>query len=228
LRTFGRRGARPLSARQQSLVENLLPRLAVPVGGEGALAPCSLFDGAREVWLEIGFGGAEHLVEQAARHGDVGFIGCEPFMDGLAKALGGIEDRGLSNIRLHGDDAREVVCTLAQGSLARVFILFPDPWPKARHHKRRLVQPGFVRALARVLAPGARVRFATDVRSYADHALCVFLEDGRFSWTARRAGDWRSAPGDHVTTRYETKRLGDIEPVWFDFTYAPARAAAGS
>ncbi|MEL6567412.1 MAG: tRNA (guanosine(46)-N7)-methyltransferase TrmB [Pseudomonadota bacterium] len=219
LRTFGRRAGRPLSAKQQNLIENLLPTLAVPMSEPGALDPRTLFSGVEEVWFEIGFGGGEHLIAQAAKHPDVGFIGCEPFVDGMAKSLTGIEAEGLANVRLHMDDARDVLGRLSPGCLSRVFILFPDPWPKRRQQKRRLLQPAFLKALSRVLSGGARIRFATDVRSYADDALCVFLEDGRFEWAAAQASDWRDAPEDHILTRYEAKRLGDIDPVWFDFVF---------
>lgn len=217
LATFARRGGRKLSARQARLVAARLPDLAVPDAAAGALDPRGLFArDVKEVWLEIGFGGGEHLLAQAARHPEIGLIGAEPFIDGVAKVLAGIEDKGLANLRLHPGDARDVMDTLAPQSLARVFILFPDPWPKTRHHKRRLIQLGFIDDLARLLAPGGRVRFATDVRSYADEALARFLAHGGFDWTAERADDWRTPPADHVTTRYEAKRLGDIAPVWFD------------
>jgi len=214
IRTFGRVGGRALSARQQALVDGLLPQLQVP---EGVHDPLSLFPGLKEVWLEIGFGGGEHLAEQARRHPDVGFIGCEPFIEGMAKALTQVDAGGLTNVRLRMDDARPLVEGLAPGSLARVFILFPDPWPKKRQQKRRLIQPDFLASLHRACRPGARVRFATDVMSYADEALLRFLQHGGFRWTAQRADDWRKAPADHVTTRYETKKLGDCAPVWFDF-----------
>ena len=218
LSTFARRGGRKLSDRQKQLVDTVLPGVAVPPGEAGMCHPADLFaDPVREVWLEIGFGGGEHLLAQAGRHGDIGHIGCEPFIDGVAKVLTGIEEVGLTNLRLYHGDARDVMDQLAPGTIARVFILFPDPWPKTRHHKRRLIQPDFLSDLARILRPGGRVRFATDVRSYADEALVRFLAHGSFEWIAETADDWRLAPADHVTTRYETKQLGDIAPVWFDF-----------
>ncbi len=220
--TFARRGGRKLSNRQAGLIEHLLPEIAVPDAGPATLDPATLFgESAVEVWLEIGFGGAEHLVEQARRNRDVGIIGCEPFMDGVAKALTVIDEQGLGNLRLHMDDARDVIDRLEPACLSRVFILFPDPWPKKRQQKRRLVQPEFLAELARSLRPQAQVRFATDVRSYADDALCAFLEDGRYHWQAAKADDWRTPPADHVRTRYESKRLGDIAPAWFDFLYSP-------
>ncbi|MEZ5997779.1 MAG: tRNA (guanosine(46)-N7)-methyltransferase TrmB [Hyphomonas sp.] len=214
IRTFGRVGGRSLSARQQALVEDLLPRLTVP---EGLSDPGNLFPDASEIWLEIGFGGGEHLVEQARRHPDVGVIGCEPFIEGMAKALTGIEAHGLANVRLLMDDARPLVAGLKPGCLDRVFILFPDPWPKKRQQKRRLIQPDFLASLHAACRKGARVRFATDVAGYADEALAHFLAHGGFAWQVEKADDWRVAPPDHVTTRYETKKLGDCAPVWFDF-----------
>ncbi len=221
MRTFGRIGGRALSPRQQNLVDTLLPSLSVPDAKAGALPPRSLFGfDPDEVWLEIGFGGGEHLTGQAARHSNIGLIGCEPFIEGMAKALGQIEDHGLSNVRLHMDDARPVIARLAEHSIDRVFILFPDPWPKKRQQKRRLIQPDFLDGVARILKPCGRLRFATDVKSYADEALGHFLAHPEFDWTATRADDWRTPPSDHITTRYETKQLGDCAPVWFEFQRA--------
>ena len=144
-------------------------------------------------------------------------IGAEPFLNGVASALRHIDERGLTNVRLHQGDAREVLQQLPDASLTRIFILFPDPWPKARHHKRRLVQPDTVAEFARVLRPGGSLRFATDVADYANRALETFLGSPHLRWTAERADDWRVPPADHVTTRYETKRLGDCAPVFLDF-----------
>lgn len=189
----------------------------------GGLDPAGLFEGAGEIWLEIGFGGGEHLVEQVQRLPGVGVIGCEPFVEGVAKALTGVEAAGIdARVRLHMGDAREVIDALAEASLARVFILFPDPWPKRRHWKRRIVQQDFLDALARVVRPGGRVRFATDVMSYADEALWRFVSHAAFEWSAWEARDWREPPGDHVRTRYEAKGLGDCAPVFLDFVRRPA------
>ena len=207
LRSFGRIKARPIKPRQAALLDTLLPKIA--------------FDPAEpligEAWLEIGFGGGEHLAEQAVRHPQVRLIGAEPFLNGVASALRHLDERGLTNVRLHQGDAREVLQQLPDASLTRIFILFPDPWPKARHHKRRLVQPDTVAEFARVLRPGGRLRFATDWADYANRALETFLASPRFRWTAERADDWRAPPPDHVTTRYEAKRLGDCAPVFLDF-----------
>ena len=218
LRSFGRLKARAIKARQAALVETLLPRLALDLSGPVELQP--LMPGAREVWLEIGFGGGEHLAEQAARHPEHLILGAEPFLNGAASALRHLDEGSLSNVRLHVGDARNLLAVLPDGGLARIFILFPDPWPKARHHKRRLIQPELVGELVRVLAPGGRLRFATDWADYADRALERLRGDGRLRWTAMRADDWRYAPADHVSTRYQAKALGDIAPVYLDFVRA--------
>ena len=214
LRSFGRIRGRPLKPRQADLVATLMPRLAIPAG---PVDPALLAPGAQEAWLEIGFGGGEHLAGQAARRPDVLVLGAEPFVNGLGSALRHIEEAGLSNIRLYAGDARDLMAALPDGSLTRVFLLFPDPWPKARHHKRRLVQSPFAAEIARVLRQGGRLRFATDWADYADQCLRVFDQVKEMSWTAQAAKDWRDPPEDHLTTRYELKRLGDCAPIFLEF-----------
>lgn len=218
IRSFGRKGGRPLSGRQQSLVDNLLPRLRLPGDSAALETPLELFDArVSQLWLEIGFGGGEHVSSQAKANPDAGIMASEVFIEGIAKCLSDIDDMKLSNVRLWDEDARELVDLLPDACLDRVFILFPDPWPKKRHQKRRIIQPDFLRELTRVMKPGARLRFATDVRSYADEALTIFLAEPRIEWLARTADDWRTPPSDHFRTRYETKNLGDIEPVFYEF-----------
>jgi tRNA (guanine-N7-)-methyltransferase len=214
IRTFGRIKARTIKARQADLIETLLPRIAVP---EADFDPRALMPGAAEVWLEIGFGGGEHLAGRAAARPDVLCLGAEPFLNGVASALRHIEERGLDNVRLHAGDARDLMARLPKASLGALFVLFPDPWPKTRHHKRRLVGPEFIAGAARVLKPGGRLLFATDWEDYANWALIRFLASPDFLWAARTADDWRRAPPDHVTTRYEAKRLGDCAPLWLAF-----------
>lgn len=216
LRTFGRIKARPIKPRQAALLDTLLPRLRLDPAA-GPIDPAALKPGAAEVWLEVGFGGGEHLAAQAARRPDVLMLGAEPFLNGAASALRHIEAAGLANVRLQVGDARDLVAALPAACLDRAFILFPDPWPKARHHKRRLIQAGFVDELARVLKCGGRLRFATDWADYADWALERLIAWPSFRWTAERADDWRNPPADHVATRYEQKRLGDIAPVFLEF-----------
>ena len=214
LRSYGRLKSRPIKPRQAALMETRLPELRVPAG---PLDPAAIMPGARETWLEIGFGGGEHMAAQAARHPDVLILGAEPFTNGVASAVRHIDEQGLSNVRVHDGDVREMIARLPDTSIARVFILFPDPWPKARHHKRRLVQDDTTAELARVLKPGGRLRFASDWADYVDWALERFTASPSFRWTATRADDWRVPPADHVTTRYEEKRLGDCAPAFLDF-----------
>jgi tRNA (guanine-N7-)-methyltransferase len=169
------------------------------------------------LWLEIGFGGGEHLAAQAQRHPDVEIIGCEPFLNGVGSLLRHIEEQDLKNVSVLGDDARPLLDRLPDACLGRVYLLFPDPWPKARHHKRRFIQPETVAAFARVLKPGGRWRFATDWADYADWGLRHAQANPHFEWRAESPADWTRPPADHVTTRYETKGLGDCKPVFLDF-----------
>ena len=214
LRSYGRIKSRPIKPRQAALVETLLPQIRAP---QAPFDPADLMPGAEEVWLEIGFGGGEHMASQAARAPNVLIIGCEPFLNGVASAVRHVDEQGLKNVRIKDGDARELIGHLPDACLNRVFILFPAPWPKARHHKRRIVQPEVLADLARVMKPGGKLRFATDVAGYADWALERVLASPDFKWAAERADDWRVPPADHITTRYEEKRLGDCEPVFFDF-----------
>ena len=195
-------------------METLLPRLRCP---QAPFDPRALQPDAAETWLEIGFGGGEHMAAQAARRPDVLILGAEPFHNGVASALRHIDEQGLANVRIEHGDARALMARLPDASLARIFVLFPDPWPKARHHKRRLVQPETTAEFARLLRPGGALRFASDWADYVDWALERILASRAFAWPAERADDWRLPPTDHVTTRYEEKRLGDCAPVFLDF-----------
>lgn len=159
------------------------------------------------VWLEIGFGGGEHLVWQAQHHPDVGIIGCEPFEEGVVKVLTLIEAHAIANIQVHPDDVRPLLRWLPEGSLDRAFVLFPDPWPKARHRKRRLVSTPLLDQLARVMKPGAELRLATDIGDYARTMLVALTRHASFRWTATGPSDWRTRPVDWPPTRYETKAL---------------------
>lgn len=214
LRSYGRLKSRPIKPRQAALMDTLLPRLRVPAA---PFDPRTLKPDAAEVWLEIGFGGGEHMAAQAGRRPDVLSIGAEPFLNGVASAVRHVDEQGLANVRIHDSDARALLERLPDACLDRVFILFPDPWPKARHNKRRLVQPEVIEELARVLKAGGRLRFASDWADYVDWTLERFLDSPHFTWPAERADDWRTPPADHITTRYEEKRLGDCAPVFLDF-----------
>ena len=219
LRSFGRIKARTLKPRQQGLIETLLPHLALDVAEP--LEPRLLFPQAEQVVLEIGFGGGEHLAAQAAAHPGWGFMGVEPFLNGMGSCLRHVEEGNLQNVRLHLGDARDVVRQLPAGSVDLVYILFPDPWPKTKHHKRRLIQPEVVGELARIVKPSGEVRFATDWANYAAWTLEIFSRDHRFVWTAEEAADWRGPWEGHVTTRYEAKGLGDCKPVFLRFRRFP-------
>ncbi|HEY2179309.1 MAG TPA: tRNA (guanosine(46)-N7)-methyltransferase TrmB [Caulobacteraceae bacterium] len=218
IRTYGRTKSRTLKPAQATLLDDLLPRLAVPTS---PFDPRQLFPAVREVWIEIGFGGGEHLAAQAAAHPDVLVLGAEPFLNGVASALRHIDAGDLANVRLRLGDGRELLALLPEGSVDRLFILFPDPWPKARHHKRRLINAAFAAEASRVMAPGARLRFATDWADYAHEALAALTACPALAWTAERADDWRRGPADHFVTRYETKRLGDCAPIWLEFERRP-------
>jgi len=203
---FGRRKGHPLRPRQAELFGSLLPRLSAdltkpPPNDLAALFPQPVED----VRLEIGFGGAEHLIGQAQAHPRTGFIGCEPFVNGMAKAIVAIDERGLTNIRLHHGDAVELLAWLPPHSLARVDLLYPDPWPKRRHWKRRFVSDANVAALARVVRQGGEFRFATDWANYAEWTLLRLLRSRGFTWVAECADDWRKPWEGFSGTRYEAK-----------------------
>ena len=202
---FGRRKGHPLRPQQAALFKTLLPRLALDLTGPPP-APASLFpEPVDDVRLEIGFGGGEHLMTEARMHPRTGFIGAEPFVNGMAKALAAIAAGHLPNIRLHHGDATELVAWLPPASLARVDLIYPDPWPKRRHWKRRFVQDQSVAAIARILRPGGEFRFASDIPDYAAWTLNHLVRSRDFAWTAERADDWRQAWPGFSGTRYEAK-----------------------
>ncbi len=202
---FGRRKGHALKSRQAALFETLLPRLALDLGRPPPSDLRTLFGGADAVCLESGFGGGEHLVAEAECSPQTGFIGIEPFVNGMAKALAAIDDRGLTNIRLHHGDATDVLGWLPAASLARFDLLYPDPWQKRRHWKRRFVQPESLAAIARLLQPGGVFRFVTDWPDYAAWTLRLLAESPDFTWTAERADDWRKPWPGYTSTRYEAK-----------------------
>ena len=208
LRSYGRRKAKPLSARKERLIGDLLPRLRLDLTQRPPRPLAALFaKPVKAVWLEIGFGSGEHLLWQAEQNKEIGFIGCEPFINGMGTLLGAIETRGIETIRVHDGDAREVLGFLPDGSIERIFLLFPDPWPKRRQQKRRLLSRETVRELARVLAPGGEFRFASDNGDYAAQALFLARASGAFLWRAKGPADWRERPADWPETRYERKAL---------------------
>jgi tRNA (guanine-N7-)-methyltransferase len=205
---FGRRKGRPLRRHQSEVMATLLPHLAVDLTSPPPRALRTLFTPpAGEVCLEIGFGGGEHLLAQAAANAETGFIGCDAFVNGMAKILAGIEAQNIANVRLHFGDAAELLRWLPDGSIACVDLLYPDPWPKRRHWKRRFVDDANVATLARILRPGGAFRFATDIADYAAWTLVRLLRSPHFIWCAERADDWRQPWPGYTGTRYEAKAL---------------------
>jgi tRNA (guanine-N7-)-methyltransferase len=215
---YGRAKGKPLRAHQSGLMRDLLPRLEIDLE---TLRAGRLFAG-REMWLEIGFGGGEHLFAQAGADPRTGFIGCEPFVNGMAKILALIEATRVDNIRLYAGDAVDLLRWLPAGTLAGVDLLYADPWPKRRHWKRRFVQDDTVAMLARVLQPGASFRFASDIPDYVAWTLERLLRAPQFAWTAERADDWRLPWPGFSGTRYEAKakREGRV-PCYLAFRRLP-------
>ena len=220
---YGRRHGRRLRPGQRRLLAERLPALAValpPAGREIDVA--ALFGGAGRVELEIGFGAGEHLAWQAAHRPEAGFIGCEAYVNGIARLIGHIEDTGLANIRIWPDDARLLLPALPEAAIARIYVLFPDPWPKTRHARRRLIGPDTLDALARVLADGGELRVASDVMGYVRWALFHLRRHPAFAWDARGPGDWRQRRADWPPTRYEEKaRRQGLRPVYLVFRRQP-------
>ena len=205
---YGRRRGRPLRQGQQQLLAALLPRLAVALPESGTLDPSCLFDPApAQIWLEIGFGGGEHAAAQAMARPEVGIIGCEVFETGIVKLVTQIERQKLANIRILADDARLLIAALPEASVGRAFILFPDPWPKQRHHKRRMVSEATLAGLARIMTDGAELRLATDDLGYLRWMLALATQHRDFEWLARGPADWRTRPADWPATRYERKAI---------------------
>lgn len=203
----GRRRGRKLRPGREQLLETALPRVAIAAPPEGDVVDPRIWFSAKpkDVWLEIGFGAGEHLAWQAAANPAIGLIGAEPFLNGVARLLSTIEEDDLANIRILPDDVRPLLAGLDDASLGRVFILFPDPWPKLRHHKRRLVNPVMLDELARVMADGTELRLATDDQSYLVWMLRHLEAHPAFTWLAECADDWRNRPEDWPDTRYEGK-----------------------
>ena len=202
---YGRRKGPKLTAYQAGLLESLLPKLALTP--QAGLDPKSYFAplSVRDVWLEIGFGTGEHLANQAECNPEIGMLGAEPYVAGAAKLLAKIAGRGLANISIYQSDARDIVAALPDTCVGRVFVLFPDPWPKKRHHKRRFISTEMLHALARVMRSGAELRFATDDAGYLTWSLERLTIHPAFRWTAAQPDDWRHRPDDWPETRYEAK-----------------------
>jgi tRNA (guanine-N7-)-methyltransferase len=209
-RFFGRRKGPRLSDRQQSLFDDFLPTISVPVdlGDSSQFDPKQLFaKPPKAIWLEIGFGKGEHLAWQGEHHPDIGLIGCEPYINGVVGLLSDIETRKIENVRLYGDDARHILWRLPDASVERVFLLHPDPWPKRRHARRRFVNPLNLNDIARVLVDGGEFRVGTDHPIYREWTLLQMVQRTDFEWLATKPDDWLKRPDDWPETRYEAKAL---------------------
>jgi tRNA (guanine-N7-)-methyltransferase len=204
---FGRRRGKQLRAGRAGVVAEALPRLAVDPEALPADLTALFEAPVSEVRLEIGFGGAEHLLHRAQERPDAGFIGVEPFVDGMAKGVAGVERLGLKNVRLFADDAVLLLDVLPEASLSGVDLLYPDPWPKTRHWKRRFVSDRNLARLARVMRAGALFRFASDIESYVAWTLAHVRRSPDFEWTAERAAHWRAPWPGWPGTRYEAKAI---------------------
>ncbi|NIJ62781.1 tRNA (guanine(46)-N(7))-methyltransferase TrmB [Qipengyuania flava] len=214
-RLYGRSQGKPLRASQQELIDKLLPQIAVP--DEGPVTSQALFGFDRPLHFEIGFGGGEHMAERADLLPDHGFIGAEPFVNGVAQALTHVRDRTLANVRIHHGDALEVLRRIPDGALTMAYLLHPDPWPKAKHAKRRMMNDGPVRMIADKLKPGGEFRFGTDHAVYLRHALMVMRRfTDEFEWVVDGPANWQNRPSGWPETRYEHKaRTVYGHEVWY-------------
>lgn len=215
---FGRRSGKRLHRGQHGLVEDLLPQLQISLD-DGLFDPKTLFPSAPRLAIEIGYGGGEHLALEAIRNPGTGFIGCEVFTGGIAKMVQAIDEAGLQNIRLFTDDALKLLLKLPDASLDEAFLLYPDPWPKTRHHKRRFVSPTTLAELARVLKPGTNFHFATDIEDYANWTLAHILREPAFRFAPQNAGEWHQPYPGWEPTRYEEKARAEGRHISFYFTF---------
>jgi tRNA (guanine-N7-)-methyltransferase len=219
---FGRRKGHPLKPRQAALFDTLLPRVALGIAHPAPADLRTLFaTPVDDLRLEIGFGGAEHLIAQAQAHPRTGFIGTDAFVNAIAKALMAIDENALANVRLHFGDASELLDWLPDAAFSRIDLLYPDPWPKRRHWKRRFIQDDNLKRLARILKKNGELRFATDIADYAAYALARVMQSPDFDWTAECADDWRKPWLDFGGTRYEAKAKREgRQPTYLTFRCA--------
>jgi len=217
---YGRRKGHKLRPRRSQLLNNLLPKVMIPLGSSSkSLNPVVLFDPpVKEIWMEIGFGAGEHLAHHARINPDIGFLGIEPFINGVANLLTIIEGEGLDNVRLLNDDVRLLLGSLAHNCLGRVFLLFPDPWPKKKHLKRRVLSDTLLDQLSDIMLPHSELRFASDNMCYVRFALELINKRKDFVWEPRYSDDWKTRPSDAIITRYEKKaeRAG-LTPIYLNF-----------
>lgn len=216
-RTFGRAKGKTLSPAQISLMDNAFPKYDISETIKSGKNPFA--DIEDEAWFEIGFGGAEHLIWQAKHNPQAHILGVEPFLNGIVKAVKGIEDNALKNVSLYRGDARDVIDLIPDNALDKVFVLFPDPWHKKRHHKRRLIQDDFVAQIHRILKPNGIFRFGSDIIHYVDWAITRIHRHGGFDWSAQQQSNWRTRPDDWPETRYLQKAIREGRSGhFFEFT----------
>jgi len=223
-RFYGRRQGHPLRPARRKLVEGLLPelRISIPADGTPIDVPSLFGETKRAYWIEIGFGGGEHLAAIAEANPDVGFIGCEPFINGVSSLLAMIHERSLSNIRIYDDDARHLLPLLPDTLFERLYLLYADPWPKKRHNRRRFVQPDILDSFARIIQDAGKFKFASDFMDYVRWTLAHVTVHPDFQWTARGPEDWRIRPVDSIETRYEAKaKKAGSDCVYLDFVRRP-------
>lgn len=216
---YGRRKGHPLRKGQAYVIRDALPQLALDLAKSAPSDLRALFTPpVSGVRLEIGFGGGENLLHEARTNPDTGFIGCDVYLNGVAKCVAMLAEEKLANVRVHHGDAQPLLEWLPEASLAQIDILYPDPWPKRRHWKRRFISDERVKKIARAVKPGGTVRFATDIPHYAEWALIRILRSGEFEWTAERAEDWLKPWPDFPGTRYEAKAMREgRKPAYFTF-----------
>ena len=214
---FGRRSGKTLHGGQNAQVAELLPQVEIVLPER--LDPKALFADAEKIVIEIGYGGGEHLARKAGEEPETGYIGCEVFTGGIGKMVQAIEARGLGNVRLYTDDALKLLMALPEASIDAVYLLYPDPWPKSRHHKRRFVSPTTLDQLARVIRPGGTFYFATDIEDYANWTLAHIVREPRFAFVPEAPGSWHTPYPGWQPTRYEQKarREGRMISFYFGF-----------
>lgn len=217
LQSFGRTKSRKLRDNAKRLLDEVLPKVLITNFPDFKQKP-------KETWLEIGFGDGGHLLHQALNNRDIAFIGCEPFINGTVKLLRGIEENGLTNIHVSNNDFRLIAEKFPKHSIDRVFILFPDPWPKKKQNKRRIISTETLNLLANIMKPGATLRVATDHMGYAEWIISHVLNHPQFTWPAKSKASWQQ-PADHIETKYQMKNLAkSAKPVFFEFKAAPIRS----
>ena len=206
---YGRRKGKPLKGIQAELMQTFLPKLQITIDGQENILPANLFqERYQDIWLEIGFGGGEHLINLLKTHPEIGMIGCEPFISGIAKMVKAVKVENLTEqVRLYDGDALLLLDKLQSNSISRVYLLYPDPWPKKRHWKRRFISQKNLSSLARVMKSGAELRFASDIESYVNWTLELVSRHSAFQWTAESTTDWKQPWENWQSTRYENKAI---------------------